>query len=53
MDGAAAGVTSRGELGTAPYDMAEIESEAVTMAEGSTSEEEEFNHSSSCVSLHC
>ena len=33
--------------------MAEIESEPVTMAEGSTSEEEEFNHSSSCLSLHC
>ena len=33
--------------------MAEIESEPVTMAEGSTSEEEESDHSSSYLSLHC
>ena len=33
--------------------MAEIESEPVTSAKGSTSEEEESNHSSSCLNLHC
>ena len=33
------------------YNMAEIDSEPVTMAEGSMSKEES-NHSSSCLSLH-
>ena len=57
-------MTSRGEQRWLPcmqrtvVNMAEIESEPVTMAEGSTaegstSEEEESDHSSSYLSLHC